>query len=353
MKKLTLLFVALIVSISSFSKDINRTEIAIPDIPGFITIKADFHIHTVFSDGEVWPNVRIEEAWRDGLDAIAITDHLEYRPHKWDIKSDHNRPNILAKRAAGPLGIIVIEGVEITRKFPPGHLNALFIADADSIASFDYNESIKTAIEQGAFIQYNHPNPELAEIHYEWLKKNWIHGVEVGNGGTWRDYTIGWCNKYNLSMISNSDMHKTSGFFMLKKDLNRRPVTLVFVKEKSKKGIRDAMFGRRTVAWTGDRVAGNEEILKPLLNACIKIEKPHHVDRDGKRFLKITNTSDLPIKMVKTDGDGSPAEIILDGRASINSFFKGEGEVKGHYSVENWFLEPDKTLSIELTFGDL
>ena len=53
-----------------------RTAVNIPDVPGYVTLKCDFHIHTVFSDGYVWPTVRADEAWREGLDAIAITDHI-------------------------------------------------------------------------------------------------------------------------------------------------------------------------------------------------------------------------------------------------------------------------------------
>jgi len=67
-----------------------RKEIRIPDIAGYRTLKCDFHMHTVFSDGNVWPTVRVDEAWREGLDAIAITDHVEYHPHKEDIP-----PNII------------------------------------------------------------------------------------------------------------------------------------------------------------------------------------------------------------------------------------------------------------------
>ena len=43
-----------------------KTHIDIPDIPGYITMKCDFHMHTVFSDGSVWPQIRAEEAWREG-----------------------------------------------------------------------------------------------------------------------------------------------------------------------------------------------------------------------------------------------------------------------------------------------
>ncbi|HVN79143.1 MAG TPA: PHP domain-containing protein, partial [Terriglobia bacterium] len=92
-----------------------RTEIEIPNIPGYLSLKCDFHVHTVFSDGLVWPTVRIEEAWRDGLDALALTDHLEYFPHKEDIPPNPNRSYTLALENARMKGIILIRGAEITR----------------------------------------------------------------------------------------------------------------------------------------------------------------------------------------------------------------------------------------------
>ena len=45
-----------------------------PDIPGYQTLLCDFHIHTVFSDGSVWPDIRVQEAVKDGLDAISLTE---------------------------------------------------------------------------------------------------------------------------------------------------------------------------------------------------------------------------------------------------------------------------------------
>ncbi len=37
-------------------------KINFPDIPGYKTLLCDFHQHTVFSDGSVWPNIRVQEA---------------------------------------------------------------------------------------------------------------------------------------------------------------------------------------------------------------------------------------------------------------------------------------------------
>ena len=52
----------------------------------------DLHTHSVFSDGHVWATIRVSEALRDGLDGLAITEHLEFQPHLADIPHpDRNR----------------------------------------------------------------------------------------------------------------------------------------------------------------------------------------------------------------------------------------------------------------------
>ena len=71
-----------------------RDPLPVPDLPGWKTLKGDFHLHTVFSDGEVWPTVHVREAWRDGLDVIALTDHVEYRPHAFSELLKHAHLNL-------------------------------------------------------------------------------------------------------------------------------------------------------------------------------------------------------------------------------------------------------------------
>ena len=78
-----------------------RHEIQFPDLPGYRTLKCDLHMHSVFSDGLVWPTVRVDEGWRLGLDAIALSDHLEYQPHKDDLATGYDRwHDLAAGRAA-------------------------------------------------------------------------------------------------------------------------------------------------------------------------------------------------------------------------------------------------------------
>ena len=62
-----LLIVLTSMAYSQTSKSLAENRIIdFPDIPGYKTLKCDFHQHTVFSDGSVWPSIRVQEAIRDG-----------------------------------------------------------------------------------------------------------------------------------------------------------------------------------------------------------------------------------------------------------------------------------------------
>ncbi len=272
-----------------------RTEIAIPGFDGYQTLKCDFHIHTVFSDGLVWPTVRVTEAWQEGLDAIAITDHIEYRPNKEILKGDLNESFKIAKKEGDKMGFIVIQGTEITRSKPLGHLNALFINDANPMDVKDPLKAIDVALEQGAFIQWNHPGwPDdkstLYPVHEELLKAGKIHGVEVLNFTEYYPVAFDWCNKYGIAPMSNTDIHEeivgTYG-----RELKIRPMTLVFASEKSEQGIKNALMARRTLALFDGKLFGQEEYLMKLIQASLQIRviKPGTVE--------ITNISDIPYEM--------------------------------------------------------
>ncbi len=166
-------------------------EVTFPDIPGYQTLSTDLHTHTVFSDGSVWPDIRVQEALKDNLDAVAMTDHLEYQPHKEDIPHpDRNRSYEIASKQAEDEDLIIIKGSEITRSMPPGHSNAVFIEDANKILTDDATEAFREAKNQGAFIFWNHPFwlsqaadgiPPLSDMHKELIADDMLHGIEVVN----------------------------------------------------------------------------------------------------------------------------------------------------------------------------
>jgi hypothetical protein len=87
----------------SESEAVPKRQIQFPDTADYQTLVVDLHTHSVFSDGHVWPTVRVSEALRDGLDGLAITEHLEFQPHLSDIPHpDRNRAYEEALRAASP-----------------------------------------------------------------------------------------------------------------------------------------------------------------------------------------------------------------------------------------------------------
>ena len=182
-----------------------REELHIPDILGFQTLKCDFHMHTVFSDGLVWPTVRIDEAWREGLDAIAITDHIEYQPHEKDVPTEYNRSYEIAEPYARGRNILLIKAAEITRDTPPGHFNAIFLNDNTLLVKNDFLDAVKEAFDQDGFVFWNHPGWKGLElgswrdVHTKLYENHWMKGIEVCNGETYYPEAHAWAVEKHLT----------------------------------------------------------------------------------------------------------------------------------------------------------
>jgi predicted metal-dependent phosphoesterase TrpH len=242
-----------------------RDEVKIPDVGGYLTLACDFHMHTIFSDGRVWPAIRAEEAWREGLDAFAITDHIEYQRHEEDVRTDHNRSYEITRGSGESLGLVIVKGAEITRDMPPGHFNAIFLKDANAMDVEDWRGAIKAAVEQGGFVFWNHPGwtgqqPEGKSIwykeHTELHKKGWMHGIEVVNGDEYYGLAHKWALEKKLTMLGNSDVHTPTGLNYDFHAGEHRSMTLVLAKEKSKEAIKEALLARRTVIYWRNRLIG-------------------------------------------------------------------------------------------------
>lgn len=345
-----------------------RTPVNIPDIPGYLTLKCDLHIHTVFSDGKVWPDVRSEEGWREGLDAIAITDHLEYQPHKDDLPTKHNRAFEIAKPAGDSLGLIVIHGSEITRKMPPGHLNAIFLSDSESLDTPEWRDSLKAAQAQGAFIFWNHPGwtgqqpdgvarwyPE----HDELLAQGALHGIEVVNSREYYPEAHRWCLEKKLTMLSNSDIHAPLNLDYDVHEGDHRPITLVFATERSPGALKEALFNRRTAVYSANRLVGEARFLKPIFERSITITNPEgEIRGEGRRYVQIHNTSDVSFELRRT---GTTAEVTFPGTLELTAgrtvllelrgtgkAEPGERQLALPYVVENLLIAPEQGLEVAL-----
>ena len=293
-----------------------RREIVIPQVNGYNVYKADLHTHTMFSDGKVTPEWRVEEAWQDGLDIVAITDHIEGRPYvvrvpkyldgvevqvqnEKEISVDLNASVRLAQDQARKLNMLLIPGTEISRPYKTvGHLNALFTTDNNAIPAKDPLQALRNAKAQGALVQFNHPGTgrtslDLTEFEINAYKEGLIDGIEIFNNNGFYPKAIDRALEKGLFMSGNSDVHTTTDIAYSDATLSRN-ITLILAKEKTMEAVKDALVNRRTIAYGFDQIAGEESLIKDLFNACVTAEYVR-TDSKGNTIFNLTNMSSLVV----------------------------------------------------------
>lgn len=362
MKKLFLSLALCGIVQMGFGQAVDKS-IDIPDLDKYQTLKCDFHMHTVFSDGLVWPTVRVDEAYPEGLDAIAITEHIEYRPHKKDIQADHNRSYEIMKDYAKNKDVIVIKGSEITRPMAPGHHNAIFLTDSNPLDTKDYKDAFQAAKSQEAFIFWNHPGwdsqqPEETKWwkeHTELYNNGCMQGIEVANGEHYYPEALQWCLDKKLTMIGTSDIHQP---IQTNIDFNKgehRTMTLVFAKERTPEGIREALDNRRTAVFFKDMIIGEEQWLRKLFGKSVTIEK---INKNEKRVqFVVRNNSDLPFYLKKGEHDANliyfrTYTIEPKSKHTITVKLGDAGITSGkvNFEVTNMVVKPGKGLDCQFSF---
>jgi len=336
-----------------------RNPLPVPDVGGYRTLKCDLHMHTVFSDGEVWPTTRILEAWRDGLDVIAITDHDEYNPHKGDVSKDLVRPHELAQKLAAQFGLLLVPAVEITRG--DIHHNALFVTAPNAFAGLELEEALLQARAQDAFVFWNHPGwrtttttwlPEIDPLHGKGL----IQGVELINGPVVYPEVFEWAEPKKLTMIATSDEHEPLSDRFLP---HNRPVTLAFAKTADMAGLREALFQRRTACWGSGRVWGAAEWLNGLWSGSVSVLNPelrlglkdryttiHFRNRSAIPYLILLRQSPPWLRITSTE---LKPERVTATRLSITENAPvGEHKLEAELEITNLHVEPGKNLMVKI-----
>jgi predicted metal-dependent phosphoesterase TrpH len=303
-----------------------RKEIILPQVNGYNVYKADLHIHTVFSDGQVLPKFRVNEAWQDGLDVVAVTDHIEYRPHEatfYDYLKGYadkeHMPGVKglekgkqvvdlnysvseALKEAKKYGLTIIPGSEITRNGTKvGHFNALFTTDNNTIYDKDPVQAVRNAKAQGALVMHNHPGWRKESLDYTETERivydeGLIDGVEVMNGTEFYPLIIDRVRERGLFIAANSDVHSsTANDYRLTGNL--RPMTLILAKDKSLKSLREALEAKRTIALGYNTLCGEEKLLNDFFVASVKLTA---IDEDS---WMLTNMTSVPYVLKKGNGN--------------------------------------------------
>ena len=359
-------------------------QITFPDTDEYRTLVVDLHTHSVFSDGHVWPVIRVEEAHRDGLDAFAVTEHLEWQPHLPDIPHpDRNRAFLEAQAAADKLDLIVIPGVELTREMPAGHINAVFIRDANTLlrvetpptGGFDpinyylqagawpAQEAVQAANDQGAFLFWNHPQwtrqaktgiAVIPKFHRQNARKGLLHGIEIANGNDYSEEAFAIALKHDLAVIGTSDVHELIDWDYPPYLGAHRPVTLVLAEETSADAIKKALFARRTLVWFKELLLGREEVLAPLVMASLSVSDVRYLDDTYLLLMTINNASDAEF-LLKNQSDLTFMEtsdlIWVPSQGSITFSVKPGKQVSSldlNFQVLNALTAPGQPLEIRL-----
>jgi len=166
--------------------------------------RADIHMHTNLGDGWASPTRVVEEATRQGLRLIAITDHdhLEGAKRVEELISLQNSP------------LQMITGVEVSTR--QGHLIGLFVKKAPK-ALRPVEESIEDIKEQGGIVIVPHPLgrlvPSLSRAKIDdLLNKGYaIDGIEMYNpspaNASMRSVVRAANQQWRLAETGGSDAH--------------------------------------------------------------------------------------------------------------------------------------------------
>jgi hypothetical protein len=348
----------------------------------------DPHTHSSFSDGHVWPRIRVEEALRDGLDALAMTEHLEWQPHLADIPHpDRNRSYEVAVGASDESDLIVIAGVEVTREAPYGHINALFISDANKLfANFtpeDPNDidgyyyttgewpaqnAIDAANAQGAFLFWNHawwddetPSqiPHAGEFQIANAKDNLLHGIEIVNTNSYSKESFQIALDLQLTLMGSSDVHDLIDWDYDVAQGGHRPVTLVLAAERSEESIREALFAGRTVVWFKNTLFGYEPNMDELLQASLAVSSSYYAGDSDVLVLEVKNHSDSDFQLKNmtsysffgtTDMITVPGHQITQIRARTGTRVE---KVSLEFEVQNALVKPGEYATIVLSSDEI
>jgi hypothetical protein len=152
---------------------------------------------------------------------------------------------------------------------------------------------------------------------------------------------MGTSDVHNLVKNTYDDSH----------DYINRTMTLVFAKDRSEASIREALNAGRTVAWASKYLAGKEEHVRSLFNACVDLMPSHYSEpnKDGisTNFYEIKNKSDLYFDLALRTGKGTGKIILYPHSTQLISAESGQHSLT--YEVMTSYVRSDKHLVVDLS----
>jgi hypothetical protein len=223
-------------------------------------------------------------------------------------------------------------------KDSPGHINAVFIEDANKLYQHDESKreeaienlqsesaeqntinefyaitnlwpvenAMREANKQGAFVFWNHPSwspqrPDgitaLGNIHKKLIAEKLLHGIEVTNGDYYSEAAFQVALDNQLTVIGTSDVHELIDWDYKPYHGGHRPVTLVLAELRTEQSIKEALFARRTVVWFKDMLIGEASNVSSLLEASLIIGDVAYLPDTTILKVTIDNISDATFRL--------------------------------------------------------
>jgi hypothetical protein len=222
----------------------------------------------------------------------------------------------------------------------------------------------KEAENQDAFVFWNHPNwtsqrqdgiATLTKEHARLIKKGQLHGIEVVNETTYSEEALQIALDNDLTIMGTSDVHGLIDWLYDVPNGGHRPVTLVFAKERTSASVKEALLDKRTAVWFDNILIGRENMLLPLLEACISVAgEPAYGGKTSVLKVVLKNNSDAEF-MLYNKSDYSFHEhdnlLVLEPNAELVLGVKTIDrleEVRLSFDVLNAITAPDTHPRISL-----
>ena len=125
-------------------------------------------------------------------------------------------------------------------------------------------------------------------------------------------------------MMAASDIHSAtaSEFYIAG---THRPMTLVLANENTEESLREALIGRRTIAYANNTLCGEEQLLKDLFTSSMTLKVIRDEDNKGKVVLGLTNNSSIPYLVAVKGGNpdylGPFCTLMVKQKAGSESVF--------------------------------
>ena len=290
-----------------------RRPAAFPKAGEYQVLLGDFHTHTCTDgcEGNHTPEGKAREAWADGLDVLAITDHYTVNAYPAARPEAERLELLLIPGEEIPVedsafvGHVISLGPARAMKGPSlnGLLRAIRSADGLTILAHPYYEkgdercaAAVAALAAGLF--------DGVELHSASTCRSHAHGATTLAGATYFERAWEWHKQYGLTLFACSDSH----YYTAWEPSAERARTIIFAAEKTWPAVRDALRQGRTLAWFDGAVWGDRQWLDALWETSVEWPSTCALlVRENRRLteMSVTNKSQFPFEVQIACPDGA------------------------------------------------